>query len=236
LLDLNDCSSSLQKEHKDGSSINNNESFFLRELAIPYFDDTFYKDGSTVQRKLSESLQRPVVGVYQFRHGGLALRPIPAAKEDRLLPGLTLVFQCKNMEQYTRKIREKGAQIAKIGFSGTAKFGQHIVLHPDLPGLDVRLDDSVKFSSSFSEAQDALLAGSLNELQNVNVLLEGGKEDVETRSKPDEMNGLGDCWVEFRANMKAPSGFIKRNTSGVIVTRTQGGSNKVAKAPDLPFN
>jgi len=43
------------------------------------------------------------------------------------------------------------------------------------------------------------------------------------------MNGLGDCWVEFRANLKKPSGFFTRNT------KSNRQSHKVAKAPDIPY-
>lgn len=207
------------------------EKTFLREVAIPFFYDSAYEDGSTIQSKLSKALKRPVVGLYQL-HNGLALRPLPAAKEDRHLPGPSMVFQCENIEEAKDAILRNGAKCAKIGFSGTSKMGQLIALHPDLPGLDLRLDDSPQLSSSFSEAQDALLAGSLDELQNANVLLEGGKGTEESKGKTDTMNGLGDCWVEFRANMKAPSGYIQRN-SNVAVSKSKG--NKVAKLPDLPY-
>ena len=55
------------------------------------------------------------------------------------------------------------------------------------------------------------------------------------------MNGLGDCWVEFRANLKKPAGYLKN----VLVSRTTntsltGGGAKtsktrIAKAPNLPY-
>ena len=103
-----------------------------------------------------------------------------------------------------------------------------MVAHPSLQGLDLRLTDSLEFSSSFSEAQDALLAGSLLELQSENVLLEGG-EGRHARMKHDAMDGVGDCWVEFRANVKRPWGFIKKNYP------TTGKVTKAVKAPDLPY-
>jgi hypothetical protein len=101
-----------------------------------------------------------------------------------------------------------------------------MVIHKDTAGLDIRLTESTACISSFSEAQEALLAGSLDELQNVNVLMEGGNE---TKAYQETMNGLGDCWVEFRANLKKPSGFFTRNT------KSNRQSHKVAKAPDIPY-
>jgi hypothetical protein len=102
-----------------------------------------------------------------------------------------------------------------------------MVAHPDLPGLDFRLTDSLEYSSSFAEAQDALLAGSLLELQSENVLLEGGDGRRELM-KPDAKDGEGDCWVEFRANVKRPLEYMKRNSKTLNAA-------KVAKVPDIPY-
>ena len=71
----------------------------------------------------------------------------------------------------------------------------------------------------FAEAQESLLAASLPELQSSHVL-EGAKGTVDP--KTERM----DCWAEFRATVRNPRGFLKRNE--VIVTKT-------AKAPDLPY-
>ena len=197
----------------------------LREIALPHFDSALYSDGRTLLSTLSDSsLHRPVVGLYQF-HRGLTVRPLPAAEEDRVLPAPSFVFSCSNLNKLPPL---EGARIAKIGFSGTSKRGQVMVAHPYLQGLDLRLTDSLEFSSSFSEAQDALLAGSLLELQSENVLLEGG-EGRHARMKHDAMDGVGDCWVEFRANVKRPWGFIKKNYP------TTAKVTKAVKAPDLPY-
>jgi hypothetical protein len=86
------------------------------------------------------------------------------------------------------------------------------------------------------------MAGSLDDLQNANVMVEGGNtrslNDVEitvssskaiaSKKKVDVMNGLGDCWVEFRANIKRPQGFFDKKAR----TKTM---NRIAKAPDLPY-
>jgi hypothetical protein len=200
----------------------------LREVAIPVYDDSEYRDGSTLLSHLSaSSLRRPTVGVYQFPNNGVALRPLPAGKEDRLIPAPSLVFYSPNLDETKERLSRNGLMTAKIGYSGTSRHGQLMVSHPDLPGLDVRLTETTSYLSSFAEAQEALMAGSLDDLQNVNVLLEGGKE---ARAQNDAMNGLGDCWVEFRANLKKPTGFFKRNSARPTEQR------KTAKAPDIPYD
>ena len=78
------------------------------------------------------------------------------------------------------------------------------------------------------------MASSLEDLQNVNVLLEGGQvkntvskttgKELQRASKLDAMNGLGDCWKEFRVNIQRPRGFLKGTKY-----------KRVAKAPDIPF-
>mmetsp|Transcript_10026 Transcript_10026/g.16647 ORF Transcript_10026/g.16647 Transcript_10026/m.16647 type:complete len:429 (+) Transcript_10026:171-1457(+) len=218
---------------------------FFKELCIPHFDDASYpSDGRTLLSTLSESsssLDRPAVGLYQF--GGLAVRPLPSAKEDRVLPHPSLVFYNDNNihsdtaassddnddDNTTVVSNINGCRTAKIGFSSSRK-GQYMLSHPDLPGLDLRLTDTETFSSHFPEAQQALLAGSLPDLQSDDVLLKGGRtSNDKSSSSSDAMNGLGDCWVEFRANMKQPSGFLKKRN------KTSSSAPRVAKVPDIPY-
>ena len=96
---------------------------------------------------------------------------------------------------------------AKIGYNGTAK-GQIMVQTGDWTGLDVRFCESTKYSSMFAEAQASLQAGSLPELQR--------EEDGKLKD--------GDCWVEFRANLRHPAGFMRRRKPP-----------RIAKIPDLPY-
>jgi hypothetical protein len=219
---------------------NNEPTIRFKELCIPYFDDASYPDGSTLLSTLSASLYRPAVGLYQFHrnenHNGIAVRPLPSAKEDRMLPFPSLVFYKSNdgdgdksSNSDTTGKDDDGCRTAKIGFS-SSRTGQYMVSHPDLPGLDIRLSDKETFSSHFAEAQQALLAGSLLELQSNNVLLEGGKSGS-NESRSDSMNGLGDCWVEFRANMKQPSGFINKRSAN----SSSSSQLRVAKVPDIPY-
>lgn len=138
-------------------------------------------------------------------------------------------------------------KLSKLGFNGYQNNGQLRIESSEnksvnndyssvnMSSLEFRYCDAKELSSSFAEAQESLLAGSLNDLQNVNVMVEGkenssskdnnvDKTNSENESKLDLMNGLGDCWVEFRANIKQPTGFFKK-----------GGGRIIAKAPDLPY-
>jgi hypothetical protein len=178
----------------------------LKEVALPFFDA-----GSSILDQLSV-LPRIVTGLYRLDNG-LALRPLPTSKADNSLPPASLVFHTvepKDLSVDSQTIA------AKIGFSGNqSSKGQTMLRHADTRGLDVRLCSSLKPTSMFCEAQESLLASSLAELQSDSVLRSTGEVDPRTLK--------ADCWVEFRANMTRPSGFIKSNQP------------RIAKAPDLPY-
>ena len=201
---------------------------YLKEVAVPYFDYAAYKDGSTFLSKLGLAMTiRPTVGVYQWLNNITCIRPLPTAAEDQRLPSPSLIFHCESPENNEDKIREHGFREARIGYGGLGRdrgHGQVMLLHKDLIGLDIRYCPRTKISSAFSEAQESLLSGSLPELQSTNVLLAGGK------ANDDKRIGNGDCWVEFKASIKRPHGFIRSITS-----KNASGKLKVAKVPDLPY-
>ena len=214
----------------------------IRELVIPIFDS------SGIQSQLSSCsvLTRPKIGLYKWPAGnneinnGLVIRPLPSAAEDRELSPPSLVFQCDNLEACVDTIGKSNGTgetrmvIAKVGFSGCGRGGQFMMRNNSLNGLDIRLCEAMELSSSFAEAQEALLAASLDELQSVNIMNEGGDDGKHKNGKSqqeggsDAMNGLGDCWVEFRANVKKPGGFFGRK-GGIA------GGERRAKAPDIPY-
>jgi hypothetical protein len=194
----------------------------------------------------------------------LVIRPLPAAQADFALSVPSLVFQCpgtgssdhdKNnnsndndnnnhehhpLDNVSSMIKELGGVTSKVGYGGCAGTGQLMVHHPALRGLDVRLCAAPELSSAFDEAQQSLLAASLEDLQNSNVVSEGGGGDGDgggISSSPNRAtSGLEktgkDCWVEFRANMKQPSGFSFTRQLGGRTTRSRP---RVAKAPDIPY-
>ena len=219
----------------------------LKEVVIPFFPSL---NESSISKSFSRSsLKRPknpmtgfpMIGLYSWQsnknnvYKQVCFRPIPAAREDRSLPNPTLVFHSSSsLEEQEEKLLKEGLlSVSKIGFSGAVSRGNHCsqrgqlsLSHRDLCGIDLRLCESSQLSTGFPEAQEALLASSLNELQSTNVLNEGGGR---RHNKNDSMNGLGDCWVEFRANMKYPGGFLGKKSRAPVQT------TRIAKSPDLPY-
>ncbi len=204
---------------KDSSS-----SPFLKEVVVPFFDDASYADGSTlISRLFRSTTNRPAVGVFEWPDSTTCIRPLPTAGEDKVLPPPSLIFHSKSPEDLV-KMREMGFREARIGYGGLGPdHGQVMLLHENLRGLDIRYCPRTTVSSSFSEAQESLLSGSLDELQSANVLASGGSNSVS-----DERIDNGDCWVEVRANLKEPSNYWQRSKK---VARKQ----KIAKVPDLPY-
>ncbi|KAL3916471.1 MAG: hypothetical protein SGILL_005161 [Bacillariaceae sp.] len=240
-----------QREQKATSSADENydpstSSPFLKEVVVPFFDYAQYEDGFTILSKLSQ-FPRPSVGVYQWptasndNSNGICIRPLPTAAEDKRLPPPSLIFHCNDSADgvvasvntfNNNNSNSAPIQMARIGYAGgMMNKGQTMLLHDDFQGLDVRLCPSQTVSSHFSEAQESLLAGSLPELQNSNILLAQGEQAVD-----DERTNNSDCWVEVRANLKRPAGFLNRKNTTVF--GAAGGSvmkQKIAKVPDIPY-
>uniref|UniRef100_A0A7S2P0Q4 Uncharacterized protein n=1 Tax=Leptocylindrus danicus TaxID=163516 RepID=A0A7S2P0Q4_9STRA len=214
----------------------------VKELTLPFFpctspsklslDDEFY--GSCLTRPKNSITGKPLIGLFQWpaQKSGVVFRPIPAARKDMALPHPSIIFQCSSLEAAADELSNSGVNLFKIGFSsgmnrGNNKRnmnGQLAVVHPDFGGLDVRLCDGNDLNAGFAENQEALMASSLGELQSANVLAEGG--EGRHHRNHDFMNGIGDCWVEFRAHMKNPSGFFAGSRRQTPI--------RIAKPPDLP--
>lgn len=203
----------------------------LKEVALPFFPEY-----STVQKELSSSrlFSRPLPGLYQYNDKvktnsastGLIIRPIPAATEDLRLPPPSLIFHCSSLDNAKEIVeRELGGKTEKIGWRGATHRGNLIASHPSISGLDVRISEDWALSSSFDEAEQSVLAGSLDELQSSHVMSEGKHNGSDNTITADSKVNNSDCWVEVRSNMKRPSGFLKRF----------GSHPRVAKPPQLPY-
>lgn len=224
---------------------NSNQNYKLRELAIPFFPEM-----SSLQKQLSKSsLSRPIPGLYQYSqrmnanatnskhrtNDGLILRPLPSAAEDFKLPNLSLVCQCSSLSKAQNLAEnELGGKISKIGWRGDGQNGSLILSHPSIRGFDIRLvelDDEWVPNSYFDEAQEALLAASLDDLQSSHVITEGSEESNKSMQREvDPKNLNADCWIETRANVKNPLGFFSKKWSVKSSNKTN-----VAKPPDLPY-
>lgn len=190
----------------------------LKEIAMPLYLASPHSNLNLVDQLSRSHLHRPVSGLYQYS-SGLCLRPLPAAPEDRTLSPPSFVFQCNSVENYENSLSSNESfHVSRVGRTG-AQAGQLIVrpVKKSL-GFDIRLCETMSHASSFAEAQESLMAGSLPELQSTHVL-KGANGSVDPRT-----NSM-DCWVEFRANMKNPWGFFSKRNQ---VTH-------ISKAPDLPY-
>ena len=221
---------------------NNNESSRktgIRELVVPCFIISKTKGEPCFMSRLSKSAlprpvhkqsRKPIIGLYQWPTNylhSLIIRPLPSAKSDLSTSLPSLIFQCKDIDKSIEDVKRHGASYSKIGFSGIGN-GQVIVHHPALFGLDVRFCDKDQLSSASVESQHALLASSLTELQNPRVVSDGHSlyhQEVKAEQKADGR----DCWIEFRANLKQPSGYFP-STMGNHTSRP-----RVAKIPDIPY-
>lgn len=225
----------------------------LREIVVPYVPNDVHRAFfSSLARPVDPSTGRPVVGLCRWPGSALLLRPLPASAVDRSLPPPSLVIRRRDLDDDVvvadNNEEEAIATTSRVGFTSGGG-GQLMVHHPALRGVDLRLCAATGLSSSFAEAQDALLAGSLDDLQSENVLVEGGRNQNEsndvkaTRSRTDVKDKsikerlLGDCWVEFRANMRRPEGFFSSFERGGLSPSTRGrdGGGRSAKAPDIPY-
>ena len=208
-------------EHSDRNNSNNiddatwNRTGALKEIVIPSYPTDTYPDGRSLFTALQQTTQihRPMPGLYQLPHGLVCIRPLPSAKEDRRLPPPSLIFHTKSLKD---NYNDEETASFRIGFTGLTGRGQIMLRckHENW-GLDVRMCPATKPSRMFSEAQESLLASSLKELQSAHVLSHRTgpckTKDKTAKSREEDPNTNNtDCWVEFRANMKHPTGYIRR--------------------------
>jgi len=194
----------------------------LREVVLPYCEDGDTDCSSLLHQLSSSCLSRPIdgttkrsiAGLFQWHNDGsmdtkpIIIRPLPAAKADFAVSNPSFIFQCPSLMSASFEIQKHSASSAKVGFHG-GRNGQLMVLHKDLMGLDIRFCENDRLSSSFDEAQQALLAGSLDGLQHPDVLQEGATYSDSNKGKASLTDG--DCWVEFRENLKKPKIFLSKN-------------------------
>jgi hypothetical protein len=202
----------------------------LKEIVIPAYAD----EGTTLFTTLNDSphLTRPVTGVYQLPASRLCIRPLPMAKEDRTLLSPSLIFHSDDMgDDVLRNTDDASTHAVKIGFTGITGRGQLMLLDDDnkdkseSSAVDIRLCSATKASSMFAEAQASLLASSLSELQSKHVLTHHSPHDQTAKRESDPNLNRMDCWVEFRATIRNPKGFLPRQKAGP----------RTATAPDLPY-
>jgi hypothetical protein len=217
----------------------------LKEIVIPvYASDVYGDERTTLFATLANRavFRRPVPGVHQFLGSRVGLRPIPMAHHDRVAaPTPTLIFHsrdvsasCTDMQsrQDDQPFSATRNKTWKIGYNGSKASSQvssgQLMVATECGGVDLRLCGATKPSSMFAEAQESLLAGSLDELQSPRVL-SSSLSSSPVQSPGDEKQK--DCWIEFRANVKNPQGFFARPHEIFGV----GPKARIAQPPNLPY-
>jgi len=215
----------------------------LKEIVIPFHDFATYNGGGSdnVLTKMSSSdLPRPCTGVYRWHGSTVCARPLPSASVDHSIAAPSFVFHRNETPGDANNVPtsydDSNVRVSRIGFGGLGS-GQWMLGHRDWYGLDIRLCSKHGVSSAFHEAQESLLAGSIDELQSTNTLLDG----QQVANEDDRLND-GDCWVEVRQTLKRPSGFFDKSAFSAAMRlenhgngRRGGNSPRIAKAPDIPY-
>jgi len=175
---------------------------FLREVVLPHrpSDDVPSSlRGSRARDKRGRPIPRTcilgAVGTGPSPPFSTILRAVPAAGCDRKLSAPTLVFRREDADETAGVLEGPDGTLLDlfpVGRRG-GRPGQLVVRHPALSGVDVRICASAFSEACFDETTEAMLAGSVKELQNNNVSPDGSED-----RKTDKRVGNGDCWMEVR--------------------------------------
>ena len=113
----------------------------------------------------------------------------------------------------------RGVFFEEIGGTGATE-GQILLSSPHLRGLDVRIcDGGAALSPFFNEGDEVLREHVFEELnpalsQPLAAVGEGGQQVSSPAAAYRKMGtGMGDCWSEFRTQLKRPGGFFTSSSS-----------------------
>lgn len=191
----------LRRRRQQGSSLS-----LLREVVLGASD----VDGIVgALHGVAPSAGRP--HVFWLHPGTLALRLLPSP-----MSALVLRAGDRSLVEVKAAMERRGVQAHPIGMTG-ASAGQLRLAASELTGLDIRICAAPEgmVSPVFPEGEEVLREHCLDELnpgldENGELGINAGGASVpaaQYRSKPG--GAMGDCWSEFRAQMKRPSGFMK---------------------------
>lgn len=120
----------------------------------------------------------------------------------RILPSpvSTLVLQVNDLEVARSALIARGIHVDVIG---KKQAPQLVVQAPEtLRGLELRLCASSMVTPDFAEGNSTLMEGVIVQQPNSTSLVKS--------SASDGVSSEGDCWMEFRAMLKNPMGFIRK--------------------------
>jgi hypothetical protein len=160
---------------------------------------------------------------FWLRPGSLALRLLPS-------PMSALVLRAPNgggggsgrkpLGQVQEELERRGLVRARpIGLTG-ASAGQLLLQAPELDGLDIRICnyEGEALPVVWAEGEEVLRENVLEELNPaIDVQPVVGEGDLAAsvpaahyRRMSSGGSGVGDCWSEFRATVRRPSGWLKK--------------------------
>lgn len=167
-----------------------------------------------------DGVGRPVAGrpnVFWLQPGSLALRLLPSTMSSLVLRAPT-PMGVGGVAAVREHMERRGVAAHPIGLTG-ASAGQLLLSAPALDGLDVRISLAPEGEAPpvvFAEGDEVLRENVLEEL-NPSIdgpvhhhVGEGAAASVPAAHYQRTMGGIGDCWSEFRAQMKRPGGFMKK--------------------------
>lgn len=136
-------------------------------------------------------------------------------------PMSTLVLQVEagGLAAAKEDLWRRGVEFEEIGGTGATE-GQILLSSPHLRGMDVRISDGgAALSPYFNEGDEVLREHVFEELnpalsQPLAVMGEGGHQASSPAAAYRSKGiGMGDCWSEFRTQLKRPGGFFTSSSS-----------------------
>ncbi|GAB5031910.1 Hypothetical protein NocV09_00701730 [Nannochloropsis oceanica] len=157
----------------------------------------------------------------QQQHSSLSLQRNSIALRLLHSPMSALVLQVESggLAAAKEDLWHRGVKFEEIGGTGAAE-GQILLSSPHLHGLDVRIcDGEAALSPFFNEGDEVLCEHVLEELnpaisKSLAAVGEGWKQASSPAAAYRQMGtGMGDCWSEFRSQLKRPGGFFMSSSS-----------------------
>lgn len=134
----------------------------------------------------------------------------------RVLPSptsLTAVLKVESLERSRRHLEQAGLASELIGRSSRSQ-GQLVVPGLSFPGFEVRLDEVEAVSAAFVEGESTLREGVI--MQRPEARQVAGAETAGAAAAAGEAGAaarppeaVGDCWMEVRAMLQKPGGFLR---------------------------
>ena len=136
-------------------------------------------------------------------------------------PMSTLVLQVETggLAAAKEDLWSRGVEFEEIGGTGATE-GQILLSSPILSGMDVRIcDGGEALSPYFNEGDEVLREHVFEELNPaLSQPLATMREGEQQASSPaaayrSKGMGMGDCWSEFRTQLRRPGGFFTSSSS-----------------------